>query len=223
MENLNFEEQPGGRRKCKVCGRTFHKTGFGNHFWKVHGAGQDHRPALGCEPWNKGLTKDEDPRIAQGVQTYKERLAKGECRPSFEGRTHTPETKDKISKALSRNNHGGRCKWFIVENAHGEKVKVQGTWERRFSSVLNIIDPDWIKPTLYHAEHSFKWFDDDGKAHTYTPDFWCPRLKKYFEVKGYWWGNDKRKMELVIEQNPHVTIEIIRKKELISYEKLLVT
>ena len=93
----------------------------------------------------------------------------------------------------------------------------------KFVEVLNMIDNNWIKPTLYHKEHSFKWTDRENREHTYTPDFYSPKLNKYFEIKGYWWGNDKEKMKLVLEQNKNIKIEIIKKKELESYEKLLST
>lgn len=96
---------------------------------------------------------------------------------------------------------------------------MQGTWEQRFAKILNIIDKHWIKPSLYHKVHSFNWVDDNGEKHTYTPDFYSPKLNKYFEVKGYWWGDDKKKMEKVLEQN-NINIEIIQKKELEIYEKL---
>ena len=64
---------------------------------------------------------------------------------------------------------------------------------------------------------TLKWIDENKIEHYYTPDFWSPKLKKYFEVKGYWWGNDKAKMRLVLEQNT-VNLEIIQKSDLESYE-----
>lgn len=115
---------------------------------------------------------------------------------------------------------GGRCKWFEVIKEDGEVIKVQGTWEKRFSTILNFVDKGWIKPSLYHKEHSYKWVDSENKEHTYTPDFYSPKLNKYFEVKGYWWGNDKEKMKLVLEQNIGLKIEVVKEKELKCYEKL---
>jgi hypothetical protein len=69
-------------------------------------------------------------------------------------------------------------------------------------------------------EHSFIW-NDGAENHYYTPDFYSEKYNKYFEVKGYWWGNDKEKMEKVINQYPNISIEIIRKKDLETYEKLI--
>lgn len=98
---------------------------------------------------------------------------------------------------------------------------MQGTWEIRFAKVLDLIDPNWVRPTSGMDSHTFEWVDDENVKHNYTPDFYSPLLNKYFEIKGYWWGNDKRKMELVMEIYSDTNIEIVRKKELIQYEKLI--
>jgi hypothetical protein len=140
---------------------------------------------------------------------------------SNRGRKHTEETKKIISEKLSNNNKGGRCKWFDFLKSNGEIVRVQGTWELRFAKVLEILDSEWIKPNSKNKGHSFKWKDDEGKIHTYTPDFYSKKLKKYFEVKGFWWNNDKRKMESVINQNPELNIEIIFNDDLKNYENLI--
>ena len=85
--------------------------------------------------------------------------------------------------------------------------------------MLNLLDKDWIKPK--RSEHSFEWYDKEGKKHLYTPDFYCPNLNKYFEIKGYWWGNDRYKMDKVIERNSNIMFEIVEKKELKAYMKLI--
>lgn len=148
-------------------------------------------------------------------------LIRNKISNSNTGRKHTEETKKIISEKLSKNNKGGRCKWFDFLKSNGEIVRVQGTWELRFAKVLEILDSEWIKPNSKNKGHSFKWNDDEGKIHTYTPDFYSKKLKKYFEVKGFWWNNDKRKMELVINQNPELNIEIIFNDDLKNYENLI--
>lgn len=211
--------------KCPYCGKEYSKYGIGTHIWRSHGKGKNHDPNKGFKTgkrkqWNQGLTKETDTRVKQSAETYSHRLQNGKTKNGFEGKHHTENTKKIISEKLSKNNKGGRCKWFNVEKPSGDIVKVQGTWEKRFAAVLNLIDESWIKPTLYNKDHSFKWIDDKGVEHTYTPDFYSPKLNKYFEVKGYWWGDDKNKMNKVIEQN-NLNIEIVQKKELQLYEILL--
>ena len=59
-------------------------------------------------------------------------------------------------------------------------------------------------------------YNSDEKS--YTPDFWLEKFDLYLEVKGFWWGNDKAKMQAVISQHPDKKLIIIEKLE---YEKIL--
>lgn len=212
--------------KCPHCDRFFSIKGIGTHMWRKHGNGINHKSNKpyneGRFAWNKGLTKDTDERVKKFGETYSNNVKNGITIPSFLGKHHTLENIKKFSLKTSLNNKGGKCKWFEIINPKGEKIKVQGTWERDFCKVLNIIDENWIKIGVGNPEHSFKWIDLNNKEHYYTPDFWCPKLQKYFEVKGYWWGEDKRKVEQVLEQHK-INLEIVKKKELDSYLKLIGT
>jgi len=220
-------KQKNEKYKCPYCKKEYPKMGIATHIWRKHiendkkwgGSEKGYWSGNEKVAWNKGLTKETDERVKQCASTYSKRFKEGKIN-GWNGKKHSKETKEKISKKLSLNNKGGRCKWYEVERTDGTKFKVQGTWEVRFSKVLNIIDEEWIKIGIGNQKHSFKWIDDNREEHTYSPDFWSPKLNKYFEVKGYWWGEDERKMELVIQQNK-VKIEIIKKKQLIEYEKLL--
>jgi hypothetical protein len=212
--------------KCPHCDKIFCKMGISTHIWRKHGEGINLQTNFGYKDdrvaWNKGLTKESDKRVQQFGDTYSIRFNKGLVN-GFNGKHHSLKTKKQIGEKLSVNNKGGRCKWHEVEKPNGTKVKVQGTWERDFSKVLNIIDENWVKPTNGNNNHTFKWIDIDNenKEHSYTPDFYSPKLNKYFEIKGHWWGNDKRKMELVLLQN-NVNVEIIQEKELKNYLKLTI-
>jgi len=205
---------PNGNFKCNLCGKNYSKKGIGTHIWRSHGEGKSHNPNKNRVAWNKGLTKETDDRVKKNGESISKNPG------GFLGKIHSQKSKEKISKKLSLNNKGGRCKWFEVERIDGIKFNVQGTWERDFVKVLNILDDNWIKIGIGNKNHSFKWIDDEGKNHIYSPDFYSPKLKKYFEIKGYWWGNDKRKMELVLEQN-EINIEIVKKKELNIYMNLM--
>lgn len=227
MKDTKIKEDwsnPDGTYKCPHCFKSYSKKGISTHIWRSHGTGKEHNPNAGYEKdrvvWNKGKTIETDETVKKYVETLKSKYESGELIGSFTGKNHTNKAKQKISKALSLNNKGGRSKWYDVKNAKGEIVKVQGTWEFRFANVLNLIDEDWIKPAINHPEHSFEWVDD-GIKHNYTPDFWSPKFRKYFEIKGYWWGNDKRKMQIVLEQHTTINIEMVHKKELEVYEQLI--
>lgn len=209
-------------KKCPYCDEIFSKKGIGTHIWRKHGKGINHKPNKpykeGRHAWNKGLTKETDERVRKNSNSLSNSIS-GE-KNHFYGKHHTEKTKKEIGDKLSRNNKGGRCKWYEVKNPIGQIFNVQGTWERDFCKVLNILDESWIKIGIGNKEHTYQWKDKNGEIHHYTPDFYSPKLKKYFEVKGYWWGEDKQKMEYVLSQH-NLNVELIHKKELESYLKLI--
>lgn len=209
-----------GLYSCPVCKKEFSKKGIITHIWRKHEEGVNHKPTSGktITIWNKGLTKETSEAVNKNAISVSATMQRKKKEGINLGHPHSEETKKLISQRMSLSNKGGRCKWFEVVNPNGINFKVQGTWELKFTSYLNCIDINWIKLGINNSEKSFKWKDDQNKTHTYTPDFYSPLLDKYFEVKGYWWGNDKIKMQKVLEQND-INIEIITKKELDFYLK----
>lgn len=212
--------------KCPHCDKIYCKNGISTHIWRTHGKGITHNSNEGYikgtrKIWNKGLTKETDERVKKYANTIKSKLASGELKNNFKGKKHTKKSRKLISQKLSVNNKGGRCKWFEYEKKNGKIVKLQGTWEVRFAKVLDIIDENWIKLGATSKNHSLKWVDENGETHNYTPDFYSKKFNKYYEVKGYWWGNDKIKMDYVFENNKDVNIEMVFKKDLERYEKLI--
>ena len=80
---------------------------------------------------------------------------------------------------------------------------------------LNNLDENWIKPSIWNREHQFQWWDKNGKSHWYTPDFWSPKLQKYFEIKGFWKKDDVEKKEFVQTLK---NVEIVYKEDLELYK-----
>lgn len=58
----------------------------------------------------------------------------------------------------------------------------------------------------------------NGKTRSYTPDFYLEDYDLYLEIKGFWWGDDREKMDIVLETHPEKKICIIEKEK---YEKIL--
>lgn len=111
-----------------------------------------------------------------------------------------PEACARLSKRQSENNSGGRSKWFTVADK-----KVQGTWERDLALVFEELQIKWIRPKCW-------LYKMNGKQRRYSPDFYLPDYDLYLELKGYWWGNDREKMDAVLEQHQDKKIIIIEKE-----------
>ena len=124
---------------------------------------------------------------------------------TFTGKKHTEETKKKIGEKLSVNNKGGRSKWYIVAGQN-----VQGTWERDIAIKFEQLNIRWTK--LKTNRHTLK-YEMGGTTRSYTPDFYLQDYDMFVEVKGFWWGNDKEKMRIVLETHPDKNIVIVEKEE----------
>jgi hypothetical protein len=121
-------------------------------------------------------------------------------------RIPTEAARKATSERMSANNPGGKSKWFEVNGK-----KVQGTWERNFALYCNSQGIGWDRCSPWK-------YEIDGKIKSYTPDFYIPSKNLYIEIKGRWWGDDRRKMDCVIEQHPEKNVLILEKE---LYRKLL--
>ena len=120
------------------------------------------------------------------------------------------EARKALSIRQSLHNSGGRCKWYEVAGQ-----KVQGSWERDIASKFEEIGVKWIKPKI-HSD--ILHYELNGEVRSYTPDFYLPDYDLYIEVKGYWWGNDKSKMNAVMKQHSDKKILIVEKD---GYEAIM--
>ena len=191
--------QENGLYECPICQKQYKRRGILSHIWRTHGDGRTHNSNIGYikgtrTAWNKGLTKETDSRVKKNADavsvTIKDLVKNGLWVPNKMG----PDAIKQLSIRQSIKNSGGKCKWYEVDNQ-----KVQGTWERDLALLMSHLNIKWEK--LKCNKDVIIYFMD-GKEHSYTPDFYLPDHDLYMEVKGYWWGDDKRKMELVFNQNP---------------------
>lgn len=204
--------------QCRECSFVGSKNAVVAHAWRAHTVeGQQHlgtapgsRYNEGRKAWNHGRTKDTDERVAKFGATLAARIAAGEVIPSFTGKTHSLELRQKLSLARSVKNHGGRCRWYLVDGQ-----MVQGTWERNVGLMLSSLGIAWTK---LRTHRDVLVYVMDGKHRTYTPDFYLAEQQLYLEIKGFWWGNDRRKMQLVREQHPDKRIVVVEKD---AYERLM--
>ncbi len=54
----------------------------------------------------------------------------------------------------------------------------------------------------------------NGKDKNYYPDFLLVNTNEIIEIKGYWWNNDRLKMDAVRSQHPELKITVLTNKEL---------
>lgn len=114
---------------------------------------------------------------------------------------HILERNRKISKALighKTNEGSGVAKGGIREDI-GHYVR--SSWEANFCRLLK------SKNIKYEYEPKTFWLNDNNREITYTPDIFYNN--KFIEIKGMWRVNDKRKVELFIQQYPNIKIIII--------------
>lgn len=189
---------------CRYCGRECKNANSLRNHERLCKLNPNYQinPMKNKIPWNKGRKGGEN----QYTKAKKEGrpIPEYNRKPTFLGRHHTEETKRKISKSISLNNHGGRCKWY---NYNG--INLQGTWELAIAKKLDQFSISWIKTK--EKRYILEYIDNNKKLHSYNPDFYLKDYNCFLEIKGYWWGKDKRKMELVMQQNPNVKIKIIEK------------
>lgn len=198
-------------RICKHCNKDIISSRHGIHerkcleqqFEKARVKKMGH--PLGHTPWNKGLTKETDERVALMGKSVSATIQKQILDGTYKPRRMGEESRKKLSERQSLQNSGGRSKWFEVNG-----IKVQGTWERDIAIKLTEMGINWIKPKTNNF--IFK-YEMDNKIRSYSPDFYLPEFDVYLEIKGYWWGRDREKMDLVLSQYPDKKIVIVEKKE----------
>jgi len=200
IEDIKLTWKQGNMYKCPHCSSLFTERGIKFHIWARH-TNPDWHP-------NKGKKGDGS---------------------KLKGRKLSQETKNKISKnniwhtvknCTSGNGEYVKCKWYNVQKPNGDICKVQGTYEKRFAQVLNILDKDWVKPLSTKQNLHLQWIDENNIEHSYFPDFWCPNLQKYFEVKGRYEENDMKKMKYILSH--YNNVEMIFLHDIQEYEKMYI-
>lgn len=201
---------------CSFTGSSWQSVAA--HAWRAHT--EEGRAHIAVEvgtqypsdrsAWNKGLSKETDQRVAKNGEavalSQQKQLAEGSYRPRSMG----ADARKRLAERQSLMNTGGRCEWYWVNGVH-----VQGTWERDVALKLTELGIQWERPTKNSGLFAYTL---DGRKRVYTPDFYLPEFDSYLEIKGYWWGDDRRKMDTVREQHPDKNIILIQKNE---FEKLL--
>lgn len=211
--------------RCRFCerefttlsGKTFHENRCvsnpnhiihpGNKGWNGKGLGMN-----GWVAWNKGHTKETDPRIATQVETLKKHIAEGKVIPHHT--KHSKRTKEILSliqQERIKDNPDlikscGRAKKYSYQ---GETL--DGLWELNFAKFLDANDIRWERPKIGIA------YLFEERTHYYFPDFYLPTFHTYVEVKGFERDIDRLKWESV--KSKGMNIVIIRQSQIESIKR----
>lgn len=151
------------------------------------------------EPWNKGKT---------GVQVSPMKGKPG----TFAGQKHSEETKRKMSENIKQRYASGwectagRCKKYTYVSPIAGEIKVDGTWELTFCKYADAMQLKWGRNTK-----RFPYIKPNGKASTYSPDFFVEDWDSYIEVKGYETDLDKAKWDQFPKE---LSLRVLRRKEI---------
>jgi len=123
------------------------------------------------------------------------------------GHTVSAATRRKLSASIKRiAKHGKDHHRWAKSPVHPKRLLYNGqsfrsSYEVRFAKALDARRIAWkYEPRRFNLG-----------AFTYTPDFYLPRDKAYWEIKGWYDPQSKRKVELFREQNPGIPLVLANK------------
>lgn len=129
--------------------------------------------------------------------------AKERLRILASNRTHTTETKEKLSRFAKERSLGGHTskQRLYFKKKNGDVVYLQSSYEVKFATLLEELCVEWSRP------EPLMWTDDAGVDHRYYPDFKIGH--KYADTKNdYLVLKDKDKIDKVSSQN-NVIVEVV--------------
>lgn len=142
--------------------------------------------------WNKGLTKETDPRIKKGAETFSKRYKEGKIVPSFLGKHFTEEQRKKISNSMKKAHAEGRahnigtCRWNnkpsypeeffmkVIENEFTDK-----NYQREMPFIKYSLDFAW--------PHKKKVIEIDGEQHERFEEYRLRDQQKDELLKEHGW------------------------------------
>jgi len=177
--------------KCPICDKIFHKYGIASHYYRKH---SDREYDFSKCAWNKGLTKGDNNIIVKSSQKVKEGYECGRNKPYWEGKTHSDETKEKlsISRKLylkdNKNNHN----WSLYRNKESvpEKLFKEALQKQNINFIQWYVPPEndrFFELDFAIVEHKIA-FEINGNQHYNKDGSLKPYYKKrhdYFIDKGW--------------------------------------
>lgn len=114
--------------------------------------------------WNKGLTKETDVRVAQIGKTLRDGYSSGNILPSFLGKRHTEQTKEKMADIARDNAVNHKNGWKSGDN------RVNNCYEEMVANILTTNNVDFKQEFLL-SRRDFEYQFKDTNAPYFRFDF----------------------------------------------------
>jgi hypothetical protein len=162
---------------CKHCKQEFEDNTLN---WKAnHSRWCDSNPKKAAYKTN--MQKAREAKTAEGRKRAADKLKKLHAdgvyshvdRKNFLGKTHSPETIERIREKALASNHRRLKKGIVEYNG----VMLDSSWELALAKTLDKNNIKWVRPD------PVKWTDESGIQHNYFPDFYLLDYDIYLDPK----------------------------------------
>jgi hypothetical protein len=183
-------------KQCRWCKEFFDTTDKPNGWMANHTRWCDENPKR--KEYVKRLAKTRDEHITEETrEKMKEGISEAHKRgaydhvdfgKAFRGKSHTPESIEKIRKKALESNHRRLRKGMVEYNG----VMLDSSWELALAKRLDELQIKWERP------EPMKWVDKNGDEHNYFADFYLEDYDLYLDPKNpAAYQNQKEKVEVL--------------------------
>lgn len=100
-------------------------------------------------------------------------------------------------------------RWLYLYDGPNGKIWMRSTWEVSYAHWADNSGTAWKYEPKYFYVGKGPW-----KGETYKPDFYLPKIGKYFDVKGYYSPENRAKIEKFREKWPKIKFSLLDREDL---------
>ena len=167
-------------RICKHCNQTFNLEGLNKGWMANHSRWCLENPKR--KDYVVQLEKNRSNIDSNSIELMKDGIKRAwekgsynnvDFGASFRGKTHTIESRERMSIGSSASNHRRLRKGTILY----KDILLDSSWELALAIRLDELNIKWSRP------EPIKWIDIDGKERNYFPDFYLDDYNLYLDPK----------------------------------------